>query len=121
MHDAIADAVKVERLSILNTRQREIQREHYERHMDTLVQVMVESNTPNSRGQFTGRSAQNKTVNFTMDATDVTPAAGSYLDVRIDRIFPSSLAGVAATQPQAPSPALLAQLALNARVPVSLA
>jgi tRNA-2-methylthio-N6-dimethylallyladenosine synthase len=115
MHDAIPDEVKVERLSILNTRQREIQRTSYQRHMDTLVEVMVESNTVNPRGQFTGRSSQNKTVNFTMEDGAAVPPQGSYLDVRIDRIFPSSLAGIAASQPKAASPTLLAQQALNAR------
>jgi tRNA-2-methylthio-N6-dimethylallyladenosine synthase len=115
MHDAIPDEVKVERLSILNTRQRELQRTSYERHMEALVEVMVESNTANPRGQFTGRSSQNKTVNFTMEDGLVAPPVGSYLDVRIDRIFPSSLAGIAISQPKAPSPSLLAQQALNAR------
>jgi tRNA-2-methylthio-N6-dimethylallyladenosine synthase len=115
MHDAIPEDVKVARLSVLNQRQREIQREHYERHMDTLVEVMVESNTPNSRGQLTGRSSQNKTVNFTLADGAEVPAMGAYLDVRIDRIFPSSLAGAAASRPNALSPALLAQQALNAR------
>ena len=115
MHDAIPEQVKVERLAILNARQREIQREHYGRHMDALVEVMVESNTLNPRGQFTGRSSQNKTVNFTMEPGVAPPPMGSYLDVRIDKIFPSSLAGFAASQPKAPSPTLLAQQALNAR------
>jgi tRNA-2-methylthio-N6-dimethylallyladenosine synthase len=43
------------------------------------------------------------------------PAVGSYLDVRITQVFPSSLVGEAISQPSAPSPAALAQAALNAR------
>ena len=112
MHDTVAEEVKVQRLAILNARQREIQREHYARHLNTTLEVMVEGyNT--ARGQVIGRSSQNKTVNFTCIEA---PAMGSYVDVRITQIFPSSLVGEAVSEPVAPSPALLAQQALNARV-----
>ena len=114
MHDSIPEHVKVERLAILNARQREIQRTNYARHLDQTMEVMVEHGT-NSRGQITGRSSQNKTVNF---ACDTTPPIGSYIDVRINQVFPSSLVGEATSAPSNPSPALLAQQALNARVEV---
>jgi tRNA-2-methylthio-N6-dimethylallyladenosine synthase len=111
MADSIAEEVKVERLARLNARQREIQRRNYARHLGQVMPVMVEHG-PNHRGQMTGRSTQNKTVNFTCEPT---PAVGSYLDVRVTEIFPSSLLGVAVSAPLAPSPALLAQQALSAR------
>jgi tRNA-2-methylthio-N6-dimethylallyladenosine synthase len=114
MHDSIPEAVKVERLAILNARQRELQRTNYARHLNQTMEVMVEHGA-NSRGQITGRSSQNKTVNF---ACDTTPPIGSYIDVRITQIFPSSLVGEAISAPLTPSPALLAQQALNARVAV---
>ena len=113
MHDSIADEVKVQRLSILNDRQREIQRTNYQRHLDQTLEVMVEGYN-SARGQVVGRSSQNKTVNFTCDDT---PAIGSYVDVRVTKIFPNSLVGEAASVPVAPSAALLAHQALNARVP----
>jgi tRNA-2-methylthio-N6-dimethylallyladenosine synthase len=112
MEDSIPEEVKIERLAILNARQRDIQRANYARHLDQAVEVMVEHATPNSRGQFTGRSSQNKTVNFTCDTH---PAVGSYLDVRITQVFPSSLVGEAISQPTTPSPAAIAQAALNSR------
>jgi tRNA-2-methylthio-N6-dimethylallyladenosine synthase len=115
MHDSIPEEVKIERLAILNARQREIQRKNYARHLDQIMTVMVEHATPNNRGQITGRSSQNKTVNF---ICDVPATVGSYLDVRITQVFPSSLLGEAVSQPTAPSSALLAQQALNARVEV---
>jgi tRNA-2-methylthio-N6-dimethylallyladenosine synthase len=120
MHDSIVDEVKVQRLAILNNRQREIQREHYQRHLGQTLQVMVEGHNA-ARGQVIGRSTQNKTVNFTMpsagDSPELTaPAVGSYVDVRITTIFPNSLVGEAVSAPVAPSPALLAHQALNARV-----
>ena len=113
MHDSITDEVKVQRLSILNDRQREIQRTNYQRHLDQTLEVMVEGHNT-ARGQVTGRSSQNKTVNFTCDDT---PAIGSYVDVRVTKIFPNSLVGEAVSVPVAPSAALLAHQALNARVP----
>jgi tRNA-2-methylthio-N6-dimethylallyladenosine synthase len=114
MHDSIAEDVKVQRLAILNQRQREIQREHYGRHLDTVERVMVEHGR-NGRGQITGRSMQNKTVNFEYEAT---PAIGSYIDVRITQVFPSSLVGEAVSVATAPSAAFAAQQALNARIEV---
>jgi tRNA-2-methylthio-N6-dimethylallyladenosine synthase len=112
MHDSIPEEVKIERLAILNARQRELQRANYARHLGQTTPVMVEGyNT--ARGQVIGRSTQNKTVNFTCDST---PSIGSYLDVRITQVFPSSLVGEAVTLPISPSPALLAQQALNLRV-----
>lgn len=113
MEDSIPEEVKAERLAILNARQREIQRRNYARHLDQVLPVMVEHG-PNHRGQITGRSTQNKTVNFLCASV---PPIGSYVDVRITQIFPSSLAGEAVSTPTAPSPALIAQQALNARLP----
>ena len=114
MHDSIPEDVKVQRLAILNARQREIQRTNYERHLGQIMPIMVEHGA-NNRGQITGRSTQNKTVNFTCDTT---PPIGSYIDVRITQVFPSSLVGESVTTPIVPSPSLLAQQALNLRVSV---
>ncbi|MDR3735920.1 MAG: tRNA (N6-isopentenyl adenosine(37)-C2)-methylthiotransferase MiaB [Acidobacteriaceae bacterium] len=94
MADSIPDEVKMARLKQLNDRQREIQRLHYARHLGELVEVMVESYNP-QRGQITGRSSQNKTVNFTT-SQPILPAIGSYLRVRITQTMPNSLLGEAA-------------------------
>jgi tRNA-2-methylthio-N6-dimethylallyladenosine synthase len=115
MHDSIAEDVKVQRLAILNERQREIQRVNYARHLEQTVEVMVEGHNA-ARGQVTGRSTQNKTVNFTCDSFGSLPVVGSYVDVRITKVFPNSLVGEAASVAVAPSAALLAHQALSARV-----
>ena len=52
------------RLQVLLDRQREIQRVNYSKHMGQMMEVMVEGINP-ARGQVTGRSSQNKPVNFT--------------------------------------------------------
>jgi tRNA-2-methylthio-N6-dimethylallyladenosine synthase len=58
-----------------------------------ILEVMVEG-TNTARGQITGRSSQNKPVNFTW-SNPIAPAPGSYHQVRITRTFPNSLVGEA--------------------------
>ena len=93
MADSISEEVKADRLKILLDRQREIQRVHYGRHQDELMEVMVEGHN-RQRGQIVGRSSQNKTVNFTTQAM-IWPALGSYQAVRVTQTFPNSLVGEA--------------------------
>lgn len=114
MEDSIPEAVKIERLAILNARQREIQRTSYARHLGEVMPVMIEGHNT-ARGQVVGRSSQNKTVNFTVETQ---PAVGSYVDVRITQIFPNSLVGEAVGTASMPSSALLAHQALQSRFPI---
>ncbi len=93
MIDSVGDTVKSTRLQVLLDRQREIQRANYSKHIGQVMEVMVEGRNP-SRGQISGRSSQNKPVNFTME-TPIAPAPGSYLNVRITGAFPNSLTGEA--------------------------
>ena len=92
MADSISEEVKAERLKVLLDRQREIQRVNYGRHLDEVMEVMVEGHN-RQRGQVVGRSSQNKTVNFSTEAL-IWPALGSYCAVRVTQTFPNSLAGV---------------------------
>ncbi len=94
MADSIPDEVKTERLRILMDRQREIQREHYGRHLGQVQEVMVESHNA-IRNQVVGRSSQNKTINFTTEGLASLPPVGSYLDVRITKTLPNCLVGEA--------------------------
>ena len=64
MIDSIPDAEKATRLQVLLDRQREIQRVNYAKHLGQIMEVMVEGTNP-ARGQISGRSSQNKPVNFT--------------------------------------------------------
>jgi tRNA-2-methylthio-N6-dimethylallyladenosine synthase len=57
------------------------------------MEVMVEGTNP-ARGQVTGRSSQNKPVNFTA-SQPIAPAPGSYCQVRITATHPNSLVGEA--------------------------
>ncbi len=93
MIDSIADAEKAQRLQSLLDRQREIQRVNYARHLGEIIEVMVEGANP-ARGQISGRSSQNKPVNFTC-SQPIAPAPGSYRQVRITATHPNSLVGEA--------------------------
>jgi tRNA-2-methylthio-N6-dimethylallyladenosine synthase len=91
MIDSISEAEKATRLQVLLDRQREIQRINYAKHLGHILEVMVEGQNP-ARGQVTGRSSQNKPVNFTCNQP-IAPAPGSYLKVRITDTHPNSLVG----------------------------
>jgi tRNA-2-methylthio-N6-dimethylallyladenosine synthase len=91
LEDAIPEDEKARRLTVLQERQREIQRVSYQRHLGTELEVMVEGRNE-ARQQWIGRMSQNKTVNFT-GPTGVELAAGSYVNVRVTTAFPNSLVG----------------------------
>jgi tRNA-2-methylthio-N6-dimethylallyladenosine synthase len=93
MIDSIPDAEKAARLQVVLDRQREIQRVNYAKHLEQIMEVMVEGVNP-ARGQIIGRSSQNKPVNFTC-AQPIAPAPGSYQRVRITATHPNSLVGEA--------------------------
>ncbi len=91
LEDAIPDAEKSRRLIILQEKQREIQRRRYQRHLGQVQEVMVEGKNE-ARGQWVGRTSQNKTLNFTA-SPGVTPQVGSYIPVVTTGSFPNSLLG----------------------------
>ena len=91
LEDAIPDEEKARRLEVLMAKQREIQIARYKRYIGTISEVMVEGRN-DSRGQWIGRTSQNKTLNFTAPET-AAPNVGSYVPVRARASFPNSLVG----------------------------
>ncbi len=91
LEDAIPDEEKSRRLIVLQERQREIQRRRYQRHVGQILEVMVEGKNE-ARGQWIGRTSQNKTLNFTVPQ-GVVPEVGSYIPVVTTGSFPNSLLG----------------------------
>ena len=89
--DAIPDEDKVRRLSVLLDHQRQIQRKTYQRHVGQTLEAMVEGQNI-ARGQWNGRTSQNKVLNFRVPEGTV-PALGSYVPVSITASFPNSLLG----------------------------
>jgi len=91
LDDPIPDEEKARRLAVLMERQRDIQKHRNTRHLGTALEVMVEGRNE-ARGQWIGRTTQNKTVNFAVPDA-VCPAIGSYVSVLITEKFPNSLLG----------------------------
>jgi tRNA-2-methylthio-N6-dimethylallyladenosine synthase len=91
LEDAIPDEEKSRRLIVLQEKQREIQRRLYQRHVGQILEVMVEGKNE-ARGQWIGRTSQNKTLNFTAPPA-IAPEVGSYIPVVTTGSFPNSLLG----------------------------
>jgi tRNA-2-methylthio-N6-dimethylallyladenosine synthase len=89
--DSIPDAEKSRRLQVLQEHQRDLQRSSYRRHLGQIVEVMVEGKNP-ARGQITGRTSQNKTLNFVVNGRP-EPRIGEYVRVQVTQTFPNSLLG----------------------------
>ena len=91
LDDAIPDAEKSRRLSLLLEKQRVIQQGRNQKHLWQTLQVMVEGKNE-ARKQWIGRTSQNKTLNFTaIDHPGLD--AGQYVSVRVTTAFPNSLVG----------------------------
>jgi tRNA-2-methylthio-N6-dimethylallyladenosine synthase len=91
LDDVIPDEEKVRRLSVLNEKQREIQKKSNQRHLGTICEVMVEGKN-DARNQWNGRTSQNKILNFTVPA-GAEPSVGGYVNVLTTTCFPNSLLG----------------------------
>jgi tRNA-2-methylthio-N6-dimethylallyladenosine synthase len=91
LEDAIPEEEKSLRLEVLMARQREIQISRYRKYVGQQCEVMVEGKNP-ARGQWIGRTSQNKTLNFTVGSSQ-EPKVGSYVPVLVTASFPNSLAG----------------------------
>src|ERR1700719_3118623 len=77
LEDAIPEQEKSRRLEVLMAKQRDIQISRYRKYIGQQYEVMVEGKNP-ARGQWIGRTSQNKTLNFTVGGLQ-EPMVGSYL------------------------------------------
>jgi tRNA-2-methylthio-N6-dimethylallyladenosine synthase len=91
LDDAIPDEEKSRRLEILMNKQRDIQITRYKKYIGTVSEVMVEGKNE-ARGQWIGRTSQNKTLNFTAPERS-EPKIGAYVQVKATASFPNSLVG----------------------------
>jgi tRNA-2-methylthio-N6-dimethylallyladenosine synthase len=90
MEDHIPEEEKVNRLTILNERQRAIQLRRNTDLLGIVEEVHVEGRHK-SLAQWIGRTSQNTTLNFT--GRDEEELLGAYLPVRVTRASPHSLTG----------------------------
>jgi tRNA-2-methylthio-N6-dimethylallyladenosine synthase len=91
LKDAIPETEKARRLEALMAKQKDIQVTRYKKFVRATLEVMVEGFNQ-QRGQWIGRTSQNKTLNFTAPE-DTVPKIGGYERVLVTRSFPNSLAG----------------------------
>jgi len=91
LEDAIPDQEKARRLEVLMAKQRDLQIPRNRNYVGSIVEVMVEGHNQ-ARGQWIGRTSQNKTLNFTAPAGK-SPQSGSYVPVLVTASFPNSLVG----------------------------
>ena len=99
LEDQLSEDEKGRRLTILQERQRSIQIRRNSGLVGAIEDTMIEGYNQ-ATGQWIGRTSQNRTLNFTHPAFPSPCAgeslAGKYLDVRVTRAGPNSLAGEAA-------------------------
>jgi len=88
--DKVPDEVKSSRLTRLQTRQEEISLEKNQEDVGKRFSVMVEGESKNASGQWSGRTNTNQIVNFYCDS-QLHP--GQMLDVLIEEACKNSLRG----------------------------
>ncbi len=91
LEDAVPEEEKARRLTVLQEKQREIQKRRNERHRGQVFEVMVEGKNA-ARGQWIGRTSQNKVMNFSAPEGMIR-ALGGYVSVITTGTFPNSLLG----------------------------
>ena len=92
LDDHIPEEEKSRRLVELQARQRDIQMRANSALVGSLEEVLVEGH--NQKGQWIGRTAQNRVLNFSMPgAPALDSIVGRYLTVRVTRAGANSLAG----------------------------
>jgi tRNA-2-methylthio-N6-dimethylallyladenosine synthase len=91
LEDHMAEEEKGRRLTILQEKQRQIQIRRNAAYVGRREEVLVEGFNK-ATGQWIGRTAQNKTLNFIAPGVE-RALAGEYRDVLVTRAGPNSLAG----------------------------
>jgi tRNA-2-methylthio-N6-dimethylallyladenosine synthase len=89
--DQIPEDEKARRLAILQEKQRAIQLRRNTAYVGSVEECLVEGFNQ-ATGQWIGRTSQNKTLNFLTPVTGQS-LTGTYVNVRVTRAGPNSLAG----------------------------
>jgi tRNA-2-methylthio-N6-dimethylallyladenosine synthase len=91
----VPEEEKGRRLTIVQEKQRAIQIRHNSELVGAVREVLVEGYN-HATGQWIGRTSQNRILNFKHPGDGAASLAGRYLDVRVTRAGPNSLAGESA-------------------------
>jgi tRNA-2-methylthio-N6-dimethylallyladenosine synthase len=88
----VPEEEKGRRLAMVQEKQRAIQLARNAELVGSLQEVLVEGYNQ-ATGQWIGRTAQNRVLNFTRAGSNGASLLGEYLSVRVTRAGPNSLAG----------------------------
>ncbi|HOL71217.1 MAG TPA: tRNA (N6-isopentenyl adenosine(37)-C2)-methylthiotransferase MiaB [Bryobacteraceae bacterium] len=88
----VPEEEKGRRLMVLQEKQRGIQLRLHEQLVGTTQEVLVEGYN-RATGQWIGRTAENRVVNFTLEGSNGHSVIGQYMHVHVTRAGPNSLAG----------------------------
>ncbi|SFH77064.1 tRNA (N6-isopentenyl adenosine(37)-C2)-methylthiotransferase MiaB [Modicisalibacter xianhensis] len=91
LEDDTPEAVKKQRLAILQERITQNAMQISRRMVGTTQRILVTGFSPKDPGQLSGRTENNRVVNFR--APDPTELIGSFVDVEISEALPNSLRG----------------------------
>lgn len=91
LEDDTPEAVKKQRLAILQERINQNAMQISRRMVGTTQRILVTGFSPKDPGQLSGRTENNRVVNFR--APDPTELIGSFVDVEISEALPNSLRG----------------------------
>ncbi len=88
----VPEEEKGRRLTIVQEKQRAIQMRRHAELVGAAQEVLVEGYNQ-ATGQWIGRTAQNRVLNFTIEQPNGHSLIGEYIQVRVTRAGPNSLAG----------------------------
>ncbi len=88
----VPEEEKGRRLTIVQEKQRAIQIRRHAELVGATEEVLVEGYNQ-ATGQWIGRTAQNRVLNFTLEQPNGHSLIGEYMQVRVTRAGPNSLAG----------------------------
>jgi len=88
--DKLPEGIKGYRLKLLQTRQQEITNERHREYIGLTMTIMVEGESRNGDGQWSGRTGSNHIVNFTGN-NNLKP--GQILEIKIEEACQHSLRG----------------------------
>ena len=92
LDDQVPEEERGRRLTVLQALQREIQTRRHAGLVGTVHEVLVEGFNP-ATGQWIGRTSQNRVLNFTSAGGPTDALLGRYVEARVTRAGPNSLAG----------------------------
>ena len=92
LKDHLSEDEKGRRLTLLQEKQRAIQIRRNAEYIGAVEEVLVEGFNA-ATGQWIGRTAQNKILNFVSHGTNGNNLTGSYVNALVVRAGPNSLAG----------------------------